>query len=81
MLQLVFEVHALRRHGYVETRIWRVWEPDLNRLLTSPLVRREWPRLEQEFSTHPKFVAWVLGKQAGLPDQDPTEERSESGET
>jgi hypothetical protein len=67
VVQLVFELHALRRHGYVENNIWRVWEADINRLLRTPGVRREWPILQREYATHPKFVVWVLEKQAGLP--------------
>jgi len=71
ILQLVFELHALKRHGYVDKQIWRVWEPDIDRLLRSPAVRREWPSLEREFATHPKFVTWVEQRQgsagAGRP--------------
>jgi hypothetical protein len=68
VVQLVFELHALRRHGYVENKIWRVWDADIDRLLKAPRVRREWPRLQLEYATHPKFVAWVLAKHAGLPE-------------
>ena len=67
ILQLVFELHALKRHGYVDKQIWRVWEPDIDRLLRSAAVRREWPMLERGFATHPKFTAWVVERQSG-PD-------------
>jgi hypothetical protein len=69
VLQLVFELHALKRHGYIDKHIWRVWEPDIDRLLRSAAVRREWPLLQREFDTHPKFITWVGARQvtAGLP--------------
>jgi hypothetical protein len=66
VLQLVFELHALKRHGYVDKHIWRVWEPDIDRLLRSGVVRSEWPTLNREFETHPKFVAWVASRQGGV---------------
>jgi hypothetical protein len=62
-LQLIFEVHALKRYGYIDKHIWLVWEPDINRLLQSKSVGHEWPRLEQDFATHPRFVDWVKSKQ------------------
>jgi hypothetical protein len=69
IIQLVFELHALKRHGYVDKEIWRVWEPDINRLLRGAAARREWPLMAREFATHPKFVQWVELRQ-GLADGD-----------
>lgn len=77
IVQLVFELHALRRHGYVENKIWRVWEADIHRLLRSPVVWREWPQLQREFDTHPKFVGWVAEIQAGRTDDRSTSAASQ----
>jgi hypothetical protein len=71
LLQLVFELHALKRHGYVDRKIWRVWEPDIDRLLDTDTVRREWSVLSREFATHPKFIAWVVQKQKDRRRDDP----------
>lgn len=68
ILQLVFELHALKRHGYVDRQIWRVWEPDIDRLLRGDAARREWPALAREYATHPKFVKWVEQRQGSAGD-------------
>ncbi len=68
ILQLVFELHALKRHGYVDKQIWRVWEPDIDRLLRGAAARREWPVLAREYATHPKFVTWVEQRQGPAGD-------------
>ena len=73
VLQLVFELHALKRHGYVEKHIWRVWEPDIDRLLRSGVVRSDWLILRREFETHPKFTSWVENRQGGVP-ADPADD-------
>jgi len=56
---LIFEFHALRHYGYVGTSVWRIWEPDIQRLLTSPTFGREWSIMKATFQPHPHFVAWV----------------------
>jgi hypothetical protein len=56
---LIFEFHALRRHGYIASDIWRIYEPDMERLLKSSAFHEEWSALQNEFSGHPKFIAWV----------------------
>jgi len=68
ILQLVFELHALKRHGYVDKQIWLVWEPDIDRLLRGAAIRREWSLLAREYATHPKFVTWVEQRQGSAGD-------------
>jgi hypothetical protein len=60
---LIFEFHALRHHGYVGSSIWRIWEPDIQRLLASPTFCREWSIMKAMFQPHPHFVAWVSSMQ------------------
>jgi len=59
---LIFEFHALRQYGYIASDIWRIYEPDMVRLLKSPAFHEEWHALQNEFSGHPKFIAWVAEK-------------------
>lgn len=59
---LVFEFHALKQHGYIAANIWRIYEPDMDRLLSSPAFDEEWERLRKDFAHHPKFVDWVSQK-------------------
>jgi hypothetical protein len=37
----IFEFYSLRRYGYVSKRIWKVWEPDIEQLLKTPIVQSE----------------------------------------
>jgi hypothetical protein len=69
---LVFEFYELRRQRYISTEIWGIWAPDIKRLLCTPIVRREWPGLREEFEIHPKFVAWIEdGQQEAKPLREP----------
>jgi hypothetical protein len=61
-LYLVFEFHALRQGRYISRRIWAICEPDMERLLNTPVFDREWPGMREEFSVHPEFIAWVSQK-------------------
>ncbi|HEY0219481.1 MAG TPA: hypothetical protein VGC26_06935 [Afipia sp.] len=68
---LCFEFHALRQHGYIAANIWRIYEPDMEKLLRSPAFDSEWEVLRQEFEAHSEFIAWVSEKRhAGLPRKD-----------
>jgi hypothetical protein len=56
---LIFEFYSLRRHGYIADAIWTIWEDDINRLLSTPAFRQEWPRVRRSFETHRHFSEWV----------------------
>ncbi len=62
-LYLIFEFHALRYYGYIGSSIWRIWEPDMERMLNAPVFRREWSVMREEFELHPQFVLWVAQRQ------------------
>ncbi len=68
---LFFEFFALRQHGYIAANIWRIYEPDMEKLLRSPAFDSEWEVLRQEFASHSEFIAWVSKKRnAGLHRKD-----------
>jgi hypothetical protein len=75
---LVFEFYELRRNNYITAEIWAIWVPDIKRLLSTPIVHSEWPRLRQEFIIHPSFVAWIEAQQhepAPIDDPGPRRRR------
>ncbi len=58
-LNLCSEEFYLWKRRYLSGDIWRIWESELKRTLASPLYRREWTRLRDEFSSFPEFAAYV----------------------
>lgn len=58
-LNLCSEEFYMWHGGYLSRRIWRVWERELERTLTSPLVKREWPRIRTVYEAFPEFGAFV----------------------
>lgn len=67
-LNLCSEEFYLWKRGYLSGDIWRIWEAELRRTLASPLYRREWLSLREEFSSFPEFVAYVEQAQRGSSD-------------
>jgi hypothetical protein len=58
-LNLTLEEFYLWRRGYLDTRLWQIWEQEIQRMLLSPLFRREWPKLVTEFISYKEFVEYV----------------------
>ncbi|MGH7256480.1 MAG: hypothetical protein ACREI3_11960 [Nitrospirales bacterium] len=63
-LNLCSEEYYLWKRNYLATEIWRIWEAELARTLKSPLIRREWKKLKEEFQAFPEFLAYVESVQA-----------------
>jgi hypothetical protein len=58
-LNLSSEEFYLYRRGYLRREVWDIWEGELLRTLRSPLLRREWKTLRQEFISYPEFSRYV----------------------
>jgi hypothetical protein len=58
-LNLCSEEFYLRKRGYLAAEIWGIWEGELRRTLATPLLRREWTTLRQEFASYPEFQRYV----------------------
>lgn len=58
-LNLCSEEYYLCRRGYLSKEVWSIWEDELTRTLSSPLLRREWAELRSEFSAYPEFRNYV----------------------
>ena len=61
---LCSEEYYLYQDKYLSKRVWGIWEKELVRTLRTPLFRREWIRLRDEFDAYPEFQAFV-GEQLG----------------
>ncbi|MEP6925862.1 MAG: hypothetical protein ABI954_15450 [Pyrinomonadaceae bacterium] len=49
---------------YIDDKVWKIWEHELRRMLSSKLVMREWQKLEPEFQSYPEFLSFVKKAQA-----------------
>jgi hypothetical protein len=58
-LNLTAEEFYLWKRHYLDTQLWRIWEQEIQRMLRSPLMRREWPKLVTEFISYEEFVEYV----------------------
>lgn len=58
-LNLSSEEYYLYRRGYLAKDVWTIWEAEIDRTLQSPLFRREWPRLRNEFISFSEFSRYV----------------------
>ncbi len=58
-LNLCSEEFYLWKSGLVEDAVWKIWEEELKRTISSPLYRREWQMLRKEFESYPDFLTYV----------------------
>jgi hypothetical protein len=58
-LNLCSEEYYLRQDGYLSKKVWGMWEKEMIRTLQTPLFRREWMKLRDEFDAYPEFQAFV----------------------
>lgn len=58
-LNLCSEEYYLCESGYLSRDVWEIWESELHRTLSSPLLVREWQELRSEFSAYPEFRDYV----------------------
>lgn len=70
-LNLCSEEFFLYRKGFLSKKIWAVWKPEIERMLRSPLMLREWQRIRVEFKAYPDFFAFVETAHASQPIQPP----------
>jgi hypothetical protein len=63
-LNLCSEEFFLYHKGFLSKKIWAIWEPEIERMLRTPVMRREWERIRIEFKSYPDFFAFVEKTQA-----------------
>jgi len=70
-LNLCSEEFFLYRKGFLSKKIWAIWKPEIERMLRSPVLRREWECIRNEFKAYPDFFAFVENAQATGPIPPP----------
>jgi len=55
----IFELYELKVHGFLPSAIWKIREPDIERLLSLPFFRQELAALQDRFVRHPRFALWL----------------------
>jgi len=58
-LNLCSEEFHLYDTKYLSKKVWEIWADEMVRTLRTPLFRREWVKLINEFDAYPKFQAFV----------------------
>jgi hypothetical protein len=58
-LNLCSEEFHLYDTKYLSKKVWDIWADEIVRTLRTPLFRREWTKLFNEFDAYPKFQAFV----------------------
>lgn len=55
----IFELYELKVHGFVPPTIWKIREPDIERVLSLPVFKQELAAVQGRFAKHPRFAAWL----------------------
>jgi len=55
----IFELYELKVHGFVPPGIWKIREPDIERVLSLPVFQQELAVVQGRFAKHPRFAAWL----------------------
>lgn len=59
VIHSIFELYELNVHGFIPPAIWKIREPDIERVLTLPVFQQELAALQGRFTRHPRFAAWI----------------------
>lgn len=57
------EAFYLHTSGYLDTKLWAIWEDEIKRTVRSKLGRRVWSQVDHEFDSYPAFQTWVRDAQ------------------
>lgn len=68
-LNISSEEFYLWQAGYLDKKVWQMWEHEMKRMISSPLFRREWNELKSEFVSYPEFSRFVEASQ-NAPSQN-----------
>ena len=59
IIHSIFELYELKVHGFFPPAIWKIREPDIERLLSLPVFQQELASLEGRYTGHPRLAAWL----------------------
>ncbi|MGY4476357.1 hypothetical protein [Bradyrhizobium sp. USDA 3364] len=65
----IYELYELEVHGFIPPGIWKIREPDIERVLSLPVFRQELAVVHGRFASHPRFAAWLarIGQRKAWP--------------
>ena len=59
IIHAIFELYELKVHGFFPAAIWKIREPDIERLLSLPVFQQELASLQARYARHPRLTAWL----------------------
>ncbi|WFU82246.1 hypothetical protein QA645_05735 [Bradyrhizobium sp. CIAT3101] len=59
IIHSIFELYELKVHGFFPPAIWKIREPDIERLLSLPVFQQELASMEGRYTRHPRLAAWL----------------------
>ena len=62
-LNLCSEEFHLYSEKLTSPKVWDMWDDEIKRVLRSPMFKREWKKLENEFKSFPDFITFVENAQ------------------
>jgi hypothetical protein len=58
-IQFVADVYYLNKGGYISKRLWMLWEREIKRTLSGPVIQREWETVAAEFADNGDFLQYI----------------------
>lgn len=58
-IQFVADAYYLHKGAYISKDIWLLWEREMRRTLSGPVFKREWEKVETEFSHDREFLQYI----------------------
>ncbi len=58
-MQFIADVYHLHKNRYISKRLWMLWEREIKRTLTGPVLQREWERVWIEFAHDSDFLKYI----------------------
>ncbi|MCP3379653.1 MULTISPECIES: hypothetical protein [unclassified Bradyrhizobium] len=59
IIHSIFELYELKVHGFFPPAIWKIREPDIERLLSLRVFQQELASMEGRYTRHPRLAAWL----------------------
>jgi hypothetical protein len=58
-IQFIADVFYLNKGGYISKQLWMLWEREIKRTLSGPVIQREWETVAAEFADNGDFLQYI----------------------
>jgi len=58
-VQFIADAYYLHKSKYISKKLWLLWEREMRRTLSGPVFKREWEKVETEFSHDREFLEYL----------------------